>query len=68
MTERLTNVLAVVAEMDESEKIELIRQMIGNERLSEDFEDALIIALQKDEPTRDFEEFLDELREEGRPV
>ena len=68
MFERVENVLEVVSEMDDDEKRELIRRFIDENLLSEDDEDALIIASRRNDPAAPYSDFLEELRKEGRPV
>ena len=71
MTERVNNVVKLVKELDEHEKLELIRQLIDDSLLFEDYEDlqdALLIEARRNEPAEDYEEFIEKLRREGRPV
>ncbi len=71
MTERVTNVVELVKEMEDDEKLELISQLVGRDLLSdviEDVEDLLLFISRRDEPATDFHDFLEELRREGRPV
>ena len=68
MTERVSDVLEIVNELDESERLDLIRQLLDNDSLFEDLADAMVIASQQNEPTKDYETFREELRKEGRLV
>jgi len=71
MTERVSNVVELVKEMGEEEKLELIRQLMDNSLLFDDYEDlqdALLIEARRNEPTTKYSDFLDELRKEGKPV
>ena len=71
MTERVTNVVELVKEMEDDEKLELISQLVRRDLLSdviEDVEDLLLFISRRDEPATDFQDFLEELRREGRPV
>ncbi len=68
MNERVNNVLEIVREMDDEERRELIRQLLDSNLISEDEEDALIIDSRRNDPTKPYRDFLEELRKEGRPV
>ena len=71
MSERISEIIQIVKEMGEDEKLELIHRLIGHDLLNdiiEDVEDLLLFTSRRDEPAEDFEDFLKELRDEGRPV
>lgn len=71
MTERVTNALELVKKMHSGERLELIRLLMDNDLLFDDYEDmqdALLIEARRKEPTSSYMDFLDELRKEGRPV
>jgi hypothetical protein len=71
MTEKVANVVELVKELDEEEKLELIQQLMNDNLLFDDYEDlqdALLIEARRNEPAEDFGEFIDELRREGKLV
>lgn len=68
MKERVNNVLEIVREMDDDEKQELIRHFMDECLLSEEEEDALVIASRRKDSTKPYSDFLEELKKEGRPV
>ncbi|MDP8239064.1 MAG: hypothetical protein P9X24_08235 [Candidatus Hatepunaea meridiana] len=71
MTERVSNILELVREMGNNERMELIISLLDNDLLFDDYEDmqdSLIIKARRNEPTTNYMDFLDELRKEGRPV
>ncbi|MBL7190703.1 hypothetical protein ISS30_03325 [bacterium] len=71
MTERITNIVELVKEMGNDEKLELISQLVGRDLLTdilEDIEDMLLYVSRREEPAEDFQDFLEKLRQEGRPV
>ena len=71
MTERITNIVELVKKMDNDEKLELISQLVERDLLTdilEDVEDLLLYISRREEPAEDFQDFLKELRREGRPV
>ncbi|MDP8240439.1 MAG: hypothetical protein P9X24_15215 [Candidatus Hatepunaea meridiana] len=71
MTERVTNILELVKNMGDNERLELISQLFQNDIFSdiiEDVEDLLLYYSRRNEPTEDFMEFVEELRREGHPV
>ena len=71
MTERITNIVELVKEMGNDEKLELISQLVGRDLLTdilEDIEDMLLYVSRREEPAEDFQDFLEKLRQEGRSV
>ncbi len=68
MTDRVSNILGIVSDFDESEKFELIRQLLGDESMLEDILDLMAIISQQDETAEDYDTFIMQLRKEGRPV
>ncbi|MCF7810222.1 hypothetical protein K9N50_04455 [bacterium] len=71
MTEKVANVVELVKELDEKEILELIRQLMKDNILFDDYEDiqdTILIEARRNEPTTKFSDFLEELRKEGRPV
>ena len=71
MTERITNIVELVKEMGNDEKLELISQLVGRDLLTdilEDIEDMLLYVSRREEPVEDFQDFLEKLRQEGRSV
>ncbi len=71
MTERITNIVELVKEMGNDEKLELISQLVGRDLLTdilEDVEDMLLYVSRREEPVEDFQDFLEKLRQEGRSV
>ncbi|MDP8237561.1 MAG: hypothetical protein P9X24_00595 [Candidatus Hatepunaea meridiana] len=68
MTQRVKDIMRIVKKLEEPEKNDLIRQLLGDDSLFEDLEDAMIIASQQGEPTIDYDTLIQELRKEGRPV
>ncbi|MDP8208148.1 MAG: hypothetical protein P9L92_15895 [Candidatus Electryonea clarkiae] len=68
MTNKVKDVIEEAREWDIEKKMELIRQILDNEALFEDLEDALSIITRQDESKTDYNDFIKELRQEGRPV
>ncbi len=71
MSTKVAEAIELIKGMGDDEKLEFINQLVGNDLLNdviEDVEDLLLYLSRRNEPAEDFEEFLNELRTEGRPV
>ncbi len=71
MSTKVKNAIELIKTMGDDEKLEFINQLVGKDLLNEvieDIEDLLLYLSRRNEAAEDFNEFLTELRAEGRPV
>lgn len=69
MSHRLSvdEIVTAIGALNEQERLDLVGQLVRMDDLMEDFEDTLLVMNQADdEPARPFEEFLADMRAEGR--
>jgi hypothetical protein len=68
MSDQLKEAFEAVDVLEEEEKLAVIRRLVKDDELFEDLSDAMSIASQRKEPTRDYRQFIGELSKEGRQV
>lgn len=61
-------VVTAIKDMSRQEREELLLKMAGMDDIVEDLEDVTDILRRSHEPTRSYEDFLNELQAEGRDV
>ena len=61
-------IVSAILGLSEEERGDLALRLVQMDELMEDIEDVLTILRTADEPSRPYEEFIDELRAEGRDI